>query len=239
MKRYSLLFAVCVIAVFELSAQAPAAAEKDFESPEAAIAHFIGGLASNDFHKALQACAIGSQAAAFDFKKLARRLDAIVWTSMLAPSNHALYVRLNEAELISRIARQVKFFCFSLLSEEVDFFAMVPQPSDERLDGFLKASNPARLSTLKIVKIGAPAVLKQTKIRNTLMESAKSYGAQDSTERLVLLEFEQKTFGEGFQLFKYGRAWRINSLSAPILNTAASGAAGRVSAEQFEAAIAE
>jgi hypothetical protein len=59
--------------------------EKEFDTPEAAIRHFVESIAKNDAMAALEAFAINDYADKFDFTAWSNRIGAIDFTSSLRP----------------------------------------------------------------------------------------------------------------------------------------------------------
>ncbi|MBN1500232.1 MAG: hypothetical protein JW982_08755 [Spirochaetes bacterium] len=234
-----------IIILFILSScssiQKTAAINSDFATPEAAIKYFIAGIAKNDLNYALQACAIKEAADNFSFKKFTERLNALIFWSSMAPSEYPFYADINRADRISFISRQIKFFCFSMLSAEKDYSLTVPEPSEERINDFIRSSDPSKLADLRIIKITVPypdLIESERNQRNWKLQAA-IYGAETKTERIVLYELNGKFFTGGISLLKYGSNWKIESLSSSLANTSPMGSVEEVYINGMEAEYLE
>lgn len=233
---FALVSALLCCFASQVSAQSIGVQEKDFTNPDDSISYFINGIASNDIAKAFQACAIQQYARSYDFKGVANRLHTFMLPLMLMPSSSPMFAQMNSILLMNRIVSQVKFFCYSLLSNiEGDLTQSIFNPTDEQLNTFMKSVNPSRLSAIKIKKIASLPQLKKAEYMSTLNSQAKTFGADETTQRIVLLEFETVSYIEGFDLLRYGKAWRIDSLASNFAGTSPTGAAKKTTVDDFNA----
>jgi hypothetical protein len=210
--------------------------EKNFETPEAAINHFVNRLAANDLAGAFEACAI-NEGDRFDFKAMAKRLQAITLYMTLAPSQSPVLAQINRITMLSRIANQVKFMIYSLLTDLPIDGKVITNPDDKMVDSFVKNADSRKLAGLSIVKIRLPAseeLYNSERVKTSFVEYARPFGADDSAERLVLYKLNGSYFAGGVHLLKYGKYWRIDGLYSTIGNTSPMGNVGRITEEQFD-----
>jgi hypothetical protein len=209
-----------------------------FKTPEAAIQHFLGGISHSDLATALQACAISDYASGFDFSGYAKRIGQIAFPTSLAPAGTEWWDDINTIDRLWAITRQIKFFCYSLLSSE-KVISPLPKPSDERLAQFISETKPEHLTGIEVLRTSFPQ--KRYENNEDLLalarQQAQNYGASDSTERLVLFRFDGELWVAGFHLLRYGQNWLIDNLSSYLANTAANGMAKRISELDFDALI--
>ena len=213
------------------------AAGATFKTPEEAINHYLDGVVRNDARKILEASAINEMAGKFRFDLHVERLGAIS-PDFLAPADSPLYSEINKAQLSSQILSQVKYFSYSLLSgEKMD--GTVFQADAERANRFIKDVDPKRLSTLAVKKISPPnqTVMNDARYLENSAKNARSFGADESTERLALLSFEQNYYYLGFTLLRYGSSWKIANQASPLANTNPRGVAEKTTEEKFQSMI--
>jgi hypothetical protein len=210
--------------------------EKNFETPEAAINHFVVRLAANDLPGAFEACAV-NEGDKFDFKAMTERLDAIVLYGMLSPSQSPVLAQVNRIAILSRLANQVKFMLYSMLTDISFDGRIIPDPDEQMVDSFIKDADSRKLAGLTVEKIRLPAPAKiynSERAKKSFMKSARCYGADDAAERLVLYRLNDAYFAGGIHLLKYGKYWRIDSLSSAYAGMPAMGNVKRITREQFD-----
>jgi hypothetical protein len=210
--------------------------EKNFETPEAAINHFVSRLADNDLAGAFEACAV-NEGDRFDFKAMTTRLNAIALYTTLAPSQSPVLAQVNRITLLARLANQVKFMVYSLLTDVPIDGTVIPNPDEQMLDSFVKNADSRKLAGLAVVKIRLPAseeLYNSERAKKMFVAQALPYGADDTAERLVLYKLHGYYYAGGVHLFKYGKYWRIDSLSSALANTSALGNVTRITEEQFD-----
>jgi hypothetical protein len=207
-----------------------------FSTPEGAITTFFEGVTENDFNQILQASAIEEISEKFSFDGSIERLQAFVPVQSYAPADYPFYVELNKAQIVSRIASQVKIFAYSLLStQDIDYSQTTLMDVDTAVS-FMNEVDPSRLAQLEVQEIGLPnpEIMSSDRYKENALKIALVYGADDSTERVALFSFEQNDYMLGFTLLQYGENWKISSLSSPIANTSVLGGAGKTTKEEFE-----
>jgi hypothetical protein len=207
-----------------------------FKTPEEAITSYLAGVAQGDLRKILEACAIDEMSENFKFDVYIERLRAFVPFQSPAPANDPFYVELNKAQISSQISSQVKLFTFSLLSTENVIGGSTIMMDVERATSFMKAVDPKRLAKLEVKKIALPnkTLMSSTRYLDNAAKIAHVYGADESTERVVLFSFEQNYYFLGFTLLRYGENWKISSQNSALANTSALGAPQKTTVEEFE-----
>ncbi len=212
--------------------------EENFTTPESAINYFINSLKKNDLRKAFTACTIDEYSQGFDFEAYTNRIQAIVFPSSPAPSEYPFYVELNKYERMARLARQIKFFCYSLSATEKEYTVTISNPTKERIAAFIESSNPAGLSELEIISIDKPELVENERHKSNEKIRAKCFGAQDGTERIVLFKLKGLEFYySGFHLLKYGQSWKIDELHSSLAGTSALGTAEKIEVSDYKRLI--
>jgi PBP1b-binding outer membrane lipoprotein LpoB len=205
------------------------------KTPEEAITYYLDGVAKNDIRKILQACAINEMSSNFKFDLYTARLNGMN-LQYLSPSAYQFYVETNKTYLSSQILNQVKNLSFALLSgEKIDGSPIFPADA-ERANRFVKDVDPQKLSKLELKKISLPnkTVMNDAKYLENAAKTAKLFGADESTERVVLFSLEQNYYYLGFTLLRYGGNWKISSQNSPLASTDALGTPKKTTAEDFE-----
>lgn len=208
-----------------------------FKTPEDAITAYFTGIEQNDPSKILQACAIAEMSENFKFDLWTERLGGVMQlATSLSPSNAPLYVELNKIQLSDQILRQVRNFAYALLSSEPVDFTGITKVDTERVNKFMADINPKRLAGLAIKKITLPnkTLMQSPKYVENATKSAKVYGADELTERVVLFSFEQNDYVIGFTLLRYGENWKIQQQSSPLGNTDALGTPEKTTETEFD-----
>ena len=246
MHKKTILLLVAFLALFAIGLSRPAAVAaaqstqaggEVFKTPEDAITTFFDGLAQGDIQKIYAACAIDEMAENYKFDLMIDRLRAFIPVQSLAPANYPLYVELNRDAVAARISTQIKLFAFSLLSgEQIDMTITTVMDGDAARK-LMQEMDPARLAGLKLLKIGLPSqeIMNSARYRENAAKMAATNGADDSTERVALFSFEQRTYILGFTLLHYGDNWKIATASSPIAGTNALGIPQAMSQADFEA----
>ncbi len=209
-----------------------------FKTPEEAINYYFEGLAQNDISKIMQASAVKEMGENFKFDLYADRLGGVmpVITS-LSPTDYPLYVETNKLQLSSQLMNRVKLFTYGLLSgEKLDSSTAIIQMDAARANSFMKEVDPKRLASLKVEKVGFPnkTLMNDAKYLESATKTARVYGADESTERVVLFSFEQNYYALGFTLLRYGANWKISSQTSALANTNTLGVPGKTTLGEFE-----
>ena len=227
MNKITRLIIVCVL----LTILTPAASakpvniyEKSFNTPEKAITYFMKSLINNKINNAFKACAINDYSENYNFNAFSRQLDSISHLQSMAPSEYEPYVELNKIQSLARIGKQIKLFYYSILSSESDLLDHKNKPFNGQIEKFIQAVDPKRLSVLEVISIDKPSLVDDERYKKNASASSQCFGADDATERVALLKYNNDFYILGFHLFKFGSSWKITSLCSPIANTPMYGA---------------
>lgn len=205
-------------------------------TPEDAVRQYLDGVAANDEHKILQACAIDEVAEHFEFAYQAARLRAITLNYSLLPTDYPFYVEMNRYEQASRMFNQVRGLSYSLLTSTPGGQTIV-RVTEEQARQYVKDLDPARLAGLKVASVKFPSakLAADPRTLSNLATMAKDYGADELTERLALFEWNGKYYAVGFQLLRYGGDWKVLSQTSTLAGTTSSGAAEQTTQAEFDA----
>jgi hypothetical protein len=241
------LLAACTIAPItaeQIRSGAPAPALRTISTlntPEAAVTHYIEGLAANDADQILAACAVAETASGFDFAAQIERLRAYVPVGSMAPAQHLFYTDINEAEQSWQCLRGARSLAYSLLSTE----DLVSQPLYDldatRVAQIQRDLDPARLAELQLLAIALPGpeLMATERYKTNAAAQAAIYGADELTERVALLSFNGATYLAGFQFMRFGSTWKISRPSSAIAGTSALGNATPISPADFDALVGD
>ena len=209
-----------------------------FTRPEDVINYYFEGVIQADTDKIIAACAINEMGENFRFDLFTERVGYLTFTT-LSPTDYPLYVELNKAQLTQEILNRVKFFAYSLLSEEETYTGKTILMDVERTNKFMREVNPEKLTEIEIQKIelSNKSLMSESRYIENATKIANIYGADESTERVVLFIFDNNYYYVGFSLLRYGENWKISSQVSPMANTIALGAAQEITVEEFEAMI--
>ena len=221
------------------SAMGPAQTDTVYKTPEDAITAYFGGVTQSDIGKIEQACAINEMSEKFRFDLYTARLQSLQPYAAPAPSDYPLDVEINKAQLTQRILAQLKMFTYSLLSSENvgDNTTIIIDAA--RTTQFIKDVDPKKLAQIEVKTIDLPNKPRMNSAQYVKNESAiaQVYGADESTERVVLFTFEQNYYVAGFSLLRYGESWKISSLDSPMAGSTSLGTAGKTTVQDFEAMV--
>ncbi len=253
MKKITLIFfLVSFITIFAFSQESIdtnlfAIKEENFSSPEMAIEHFIDALKRNDISGMLESCAINEQAEKVDLTFKASLLKSYQTNSPLPPE-YAMYRDINRLAEIASILNQVKYFIFSFLVPDtyekgiMKYSIEIPYGWLEEtfVSGFVKATNPSLMEGLRIVRIcDSNFGYSQEFIerhKTNLKKEARTVGADEAVQRIILYEKGDEYFYGGFTLLRYGPNWKIKNMShvlIDILNQPAK----KTTLQQFDAIL--
>jgi hypothetical protein len=188
---------------------------KSLATPEAAVNLYIESIAANDFACALRAYAAHEQAARFDFTALVRYVHMWSPASLKAPAGYPMFVEMNELQAKAEMAQATKLFVYGLLSDR-ELMRTYNAESDAQIQAFIQAVDPARLATLRVVRIDQPrqSASNSPKAQELFKEFATRAGADEMTERIALYELSGRFFRSGFQLTRYDQRWTIYTLNS-------------------------
>ncbi len=204
-------------------------------TPDLAVRAYIQALAAGDLAALLDATAIDEMAAGYRFDLLTKRLGA--WTpSTLPPSDYPLYAAMNREFLESRLLGQTVQLAYSLLSDQPTGEGAGIQMSDAQVDFFLADVDPARLASLELIdsRFPDPKWEHDERAVANAQQTAATYGADEWTERLALVSFDDALYEVGFSLLRYGGEWKVQGQSSAYGNMSVFGAARPTTKELYE-----
>ena len=227
------------VAVPKATAVPEASLVSDYSTPEAAITAYIDGIKQQNVSATFAASAINEPAQQFDFQAYADRLQAMPLLTSPAPAEYPFYVELNRVRRQNEVLGQVRNLAYSLLSAETIDGSIIANPGPERVQAFVTDVDPSRLSGIELVKIGAPSpdLLSSTRFQENAAKQAAIYGADELTERVALLSFEDKDYLLGFTLLRYGDGWRVMYQTSNLAGTSALGTAEPTTPDEFGSLI--
>jgi hypothetical protein len=244
--RVSLLVVLAFLAGNLLSLHPGASAQDQpgdvvFATPEDAITFYLEGVMQGDVSHIMQACAVTelSENVRFDLW-----IDFVGYLTSVspAPSDYPLYVELNEGYYSWQLLQQVRNIAYRLLANETDVTTGRTTAMDlEGATQFVAALNPERLAGLEIVTMGLPdpELAANERTVNLWTRNAQIYGADEYTERVVLLLFEGNYYYIGFTVMRYGDTWKISDAASPLGNALLSGTLEEITREDFQALIGD
>lgn len=211
-----------------------------YSTPETAITAYLDGVKRQDISAILAASAIDEPAEQFDFQAYADRLQAMPLVTSPAPAEYPFYAEMNRVRRQNEILNQVRNLAYSLLSAETIDGGIIANPGSERVQTFVTDVDPSRLSGIKLVKTGAPSpsLLSSDRFQQNAAKQAAIYGADELTERVALLAFEDKNYLLGFTLLRYGDSWKVMYQTSNLAGTSALGTVEATTPEEFASLIA-
>ncbi|MCZ7449935.1 hypothetical protein O8B93_20335 [Agrobacterium rhizogenes] len=207
----------------------------DLTTPEKAISAYIDAVAHQDFKAIIAATATDKMSAQFDFVAFASRLQMLSASSAMPPTD-PLFIEINRAKFTSQISQQVQLLIYGLMTKD-DFVNNNTMRIDAAGAGdFASMVRADRLKGLSLVKVGIPnPEMMNNKIHQANMALiAGNNGADEMTERVALLSFEENQYAIGFTLLRYGEDWAVLSQTSRAAATNGLGAPGRMSPAGFE-----
>lgn len=207
-----------------------------YATPDEAIAMYLAGVASADAGRILAATAIDEPARRFDFAGSVDRLQAMMLWSSLAPAQYPLYAETNRAKLTDRILSQATNLTYSLLSSAPMDGRTVAPADRVTAQAFIDEVDTARLADLRVVVTRFPDATQEHSTRY-LANSARLaaiYGADELTDRVVLLAFENGLYEIGLMVVRYGDGWKVLEQASPIGGFGSSGVAVPTTVEEFD-----
>ena len=220
--------------VSPLASEQPGAVS--FPTPEDAVRHYLAGIAAGDVNMLLEASAIDEMSAGFDFAAHVDRLQAMILTTGLAPTEYPMFSEMDRTLVSAQILSQAKLLVYSLLSTEtLDGTPIMPADKDTAV-AFVAQVDPSRLAGLTVLDIrySNPAFEHAPQNLANAARQAAIYGADELTERLALVDLDGKLYEVGFTLMRYGDDWKVSSQSAPLGNTPALGTAVPTTREEYD-----
>jgi len=210
-----------------------------YSTPEAAITAYLDGIKQQNVSAIFIASAVNEPAQQFDFQAYADRLQAMPLLTSPAPAEYPFYVKMNRVRRQNEVLSQVRNLAYSLLSTETIDGSLVANPGTERVQAFVTDVDPSRLSGIELVKIGIPSpdLLSSTRFQENAAKQAAIYGADELTERVALLSFEDKDYLLGFTLLRYGDSWKIMYQTSNLAGTSTLGTVEPTTPDEFAGLI--
>lgn len=199
-----------------------------YATPEDAVTACLLGVAHDDADAILAASAVDEMATGFDFSAYVDRLRWLYPVNMMAPATDPLYVAANRATETKAILTEARNLIYSLLSTETLDKGSVADKT--RADAFVSQVDPKQLAGLVIVKIQFPnpSLENDAKYKDAMLASARTYGADDKTERVAYVVLGKQSFGVGITLLRYGNGWKVSDLYSDLAGTSVYGFAQRL-----------
>lgn len=203
-----------------------------FATPEDAVRAYLAGVADADVAEVLGSAAIDEMAEGFDFVAYVERLRA--WLPFLtqAPATDPFLVEMNRAQQAAQLLGQTRMLIYSLLTTE-DLEGGTVTPVDGAwAQSFIDQVDLTRLAGLQVVAVllaDAELQAGQRYLDNAAKQAAVQ-GADELTERVAVVLFEDRGYTVGFTLLRYGDTWKVGSQSSAIAGTPWSGVATPVDA---------
>jgi hypothetical protein len=218
------------------AARAGAGTRKTFATPEAAVTQYLKAIADGDLDAAIRESAIDDTVAHFDYAARSRDLNMLLPPDKFAPANYAMYGRMNKLEAMSEFAQATKEIVYGILMGGDTGVLERISATDAKIAAFIKERDPARLKTLKVVRVDQPhkSVMTSAKVIATSKKIAALYGAAELTERIALLQLDGEHYRCGFQLLRYGNTWRLHQVH---YGGPGAGQVERTTAEEYEALL--
>ncbi len=185
-----------------------ASVHESLATPEAAVNLYIESIAANDFGCAMRAYAAHEHAARVDFTALINYVGMFSAAVQNAPAEYPMFVEMNELRAKAEMAQATKFFVYGLLTDR-DPQGSQTVKSDAEVTAFVQAVNPARLATLRVVRIDQPRKSLGLEAQALFKKQATQYGADEMAERVALYELSGQFFWSGFQISRFDKTWKI------------------------------
>jgi hypothetical protein len=223
----ALLTSACVGAALPaglLTWRGPVAAASPLATPEKVSAAYIDALVAQDTELMRALSAVDNVAEEFDFERYSERLLVMMPLIGLQPSSYPLTRELNRAASWHQLLRSATLFTYSLLTdEEIDGGTILLNDGEggldqERLDAFVRDVNPERLAGLQVLAIAAPMpdVMASERYQTNSETIARTYGADEQTERVLLVQLGDATYMTGFTLLRFGSEWKVHTQTSAI-----------------------
>ncbi len=240
-KKLAIFVVVCLLGVGLLGLRSMVTAQNGaltFKTPEDAINYYMQGIIQADATKILDACAVNEMAEKFNFEFYLDRIQAFVPYSFEAPATAPFYIETNKAQVTRDRLFQARMFAYALLStEDTTSGKTIVKMDAERVAKFVKDIDPKRLAQVQVKKsaISSPNAMATTSYQNAAQKNAKSYGADEYTERVTLFSFEENFYYVGFSLLRYGEDWKIAFAYSAMANTDSLGTPKKTTEKDFDA----
>lgn len=207
---------------------------KAFAQPEDVVAAFAELVGEGDFGAAVELFDARERAKRYDFRALAKRMQAIV-PNMMEPSEYSGFAALNGIKEQAHAARQIAVLVYSMLLPDefekyIDMKPMSLKDDMELSDRFFVAANPAGLKGLRLERLvyANPEMQDGETYRDIIRRNSALYGYVDCKDYIAIYELNGDHYAGGMQVTNYGDGWRIAGLQSPLAGTPATGRVAKV-----------
>lgn len=199
-----------------------------YDTPEKAIQSFINAVKSNDYDAAISICPAKKIAEGYDYAAYVEK-KSMPSGLLIVPSNNEYNTKANADIFKGHFATRVVVFTNT-------FFILNATDFNEAVE------NTTDLSTLKnlsVISIDEPYLVNKESYITLMNEQGTFFGADEMTERVALIEFEGKTYVEGFTLLRYGDSWGIQYLYSELASTPSQGTPTAMTQEEYNGLISQ
>ncbi|MCB0044941.1 MAG: hypothetical protein KDD92_05905 [Caldilineaceae bacterium] len=183
-------------------------------TPEEALTAYVSALAASDAQAILALRSTDELSVGYAFDAAAARLGGSITPYLsigpgaLLPPRHPLYVEMNRAALVAEAMYDVKRLHYGLLIglDIIDPGVAVLRLEEAEIAALMEALEPQRLTDLMLVRIALPdgKIMQSDRYREMMDQQTAVYGADELTERVALLAFEESEYIQGFT---FGSVW--------------------------------
>lgn len=204
-------------------------------TPEEACRMVYEAIADSDVDGILAISSAASAAAGYRFDRFIDRVQVFL-PSQLAPSEYPMFRRIDEITLQDRLLTQVVTMTYALLSDETIDGEPKRDKDAEWARRFTEQVDPARLSSLTVadIRFSDPEFARDATHLAWEARAAAMWGADESTERVVLLTLDDRTWMGGCRLLRYGADWTVSGLGANLAGLSPLGVPEPITPEEFE-----
>jgi hypothetical protein len=207
----------------------------ELNTPERVIKAYFDGITKKDINAVIATSAAKNMSERYDFSADVLRSRALSPYTP-APAIDPFFIEYNRRSFESSLLWKTRMLVYSLLAETDITSGHNVQMDAEGAAKFVDSVRLGRLSGLTVVKVAIPkpSIINSTRYQAHAARVAHIYGADTSTERMALIDFEGRLFQVGFTLLQYGNDWLIQDQTSPVAGTPSLGAAERVTPEKFD-----
>lgn len=209
---------------------------ESFNTPEETITFYMQAVASAEVPEIMKAIAADEMSENFRFDLYVDRIRSLNPQSP-GPSDYVFYEEINKAQFSWQLLFQTRNLAYGLLATEkglVEGMTLFLEPEEFAM--FANEVNPERLAQLEVVAIDVPypEIVETERLQEIWNAQARIYGADELTERVALLLFDEEYYFVGFTLLRYGEDWKISIVSSALSGTSALGAPLQTTEEEYQ-----
>lgn len=206
-------------------------------TPEEIIEIFLDALKEQDAETMLACFYLEELTERYSFPKYVDRLETFIPLTFMGPVNSQFYRELALSERKGELAKQIRFFTWSILlagDEEwgddyggVDFSRPKTGVDDDWAEEFGDKTDPERLGRVRVLSIDEnnPEIQRGKSYQDVSSKNCRIYGVDDWCERAALFDCGGDLFCKGFTLVEFDGQWQIFQLNAALLGESAYGIA--------------